>query len=248
MILMYHNIAVDAGFNTVARDALAAQLDFIAASFRTVDLDSYVAALEHGARGCATVTFDDAYESFAEHALPELEVRGIPATVFVPVEHVGGVNDWDAGRGGPVLRVMTWERIADLAENPLVTVGSHGLVHRSMGGMTIDEVSRGIRESKRILDERFGGHPVRYFSFPYGRRADYTDHACRELESAGYEAACSTRFGRLNRPGDRYTLRRIEVEPGDDILSFRRKCLWPLHPKLFRQAVRDILPLGPRTG
>ena len=61
-----------------------------------ISLDEYLGLRLPGPESF-TVSFDDAHPSLIEHAVGALKELGVPATVFVPTEHVGETN-----------RVMGW--------------------------------------------------------------------------------------------------------------------------------------------
>ena len=82
VILYYHVI------ERSVQGKFAWQVDCIRKNAVTMDLDGIGnTQLECGHR--VIVTFDDASISVLENALTELAARNIPATVFVPVSHIG---------------------------------------------------------------------------------------------------------------------------------------------------------------
>lgn len=108
------------------------------------------------------LTFDDAYVGTLEVALPELEARGLPSTVFVPTGLVGrGAFWWDA------LGISGWEgervpleelrgdggRIRSWAE-------SRGIVVRPQGRSQVASTEEGILRSQRFSGVTFGVHTV----------------------------------------------------------------------------------------
>jgi peptidoglycan/xylan/chitin deacetylase (PgdA/CDA1 family) len=70
----------------------AEQVSFLAGRYRPVSmLDVLAVQAGHGSlpRRAVLVTFDDAYEDFAEVAWPILRRRGVPVTMFVPTAYPG---------------------------------------------------------------------------------------------------------------------------------------------------------------
>jgi peptidoglycan/xylan/chitin deacetylase (PgdA/CDA1 family) len=137
VILGYHRIAEvlsDPWDMCVPAEVFAAQMEVVQRDFRPVKLstlDRRVASRENG-RGPppVAVTFDDGYVDVALDGLPVLERFGVPATLFVVADSLGGVFWWDrllrvleAGPGLPPeldLRIgearLVWNREAgDLA-------------------------------------------------------------------------------------------------------------------------------------
>jgi hypothetical protein len=64
---------------------------------------------------------------------------------------------------------------------------------------------------------------VRLFAYPYGLRDDFDAAAEAAVAAAGFEAACSTRFGRGSLASERYRLRRVGVAAHEPIEVFERK-------------------------
>jgi glycosyltransferase involved in cell wall biosynthesis/peptidoglycan/xylan/chitin deacetylase (PgdA/CDA1 family) len=90
-VLTYHRIgdpqAGPPGIVSATPAGFARQMAWVARSGRAVTLDDVLAAHDGRAplkRGAVLVTFDDAYEDFAEHAWPVLRRRGIRPVLFVP--------------------------------------------------------------------------------------------------------------------------------------------------------------------
>jgi len=77
--LTYHRV-LDA-------DAFAAQMAFLVDQYRVIGMDTLLAAVEDGRAlppHALLITFDDAYQDFAELAWPILQRHGLPVTLFVP--------------------------------------------------------------------------------------------------------------------------------------------------------------------
>lgn len=102
VILGYHRVAEvlsDPWDMCVPGDVFAAQMEVVQRDFRPVKLSTLgrrVASRETG-RGSppVAVTFDDGYLDVALDGLPVLERFGVPATLFVVVDSLGGVFWWD---------------------------------------------------------------------------------------------------------------------------------------------------------
>ena len=87
IVLLYHRVndEGDPFFPALPRSVFAAQLDYLASRYRVEPLDDVVAWLADGAEGPprVAVTIDDGYPDTLEVVLPELERRGLPATLFL---------------------------------------------------------------------------------------------------------------------------------------------------------------------
>lgn len=91
-----------------------------------------------------------------------------------------------------------------------VELGAHTVNHLVLSSLTPDEQRREIDESRRDL-ERWLGHPVRSFAYPYGRSWDYNADTVAILRELGFASAITAMPG-LNDPRtDRMALRRVAV-------------------------------------
>src|SRR6266571_3108384 len=87
-ILLYHRVASlssDRWRMAVSAARFAEQLDVIATRFAPLPLNELASAIlaEDVPHGAVALTFDDGYRDVLLAAKPQLERRGIPATVFV---------------------------------------------------------------------------------------------------------------------------------------------------------------------
>lgn len=88
---MYHRIGAES-FDpwglAVAPERFAAQLEWLARHRTVLPLAEFAAlhSEQRLPRNAVALTFDDAYACNAEVAVPMLERRGLPATIFVPAE------------------------------------------------------------------------------------------------------------------------------------------------------------------
>src|ERR1700730_18671577 len=81
VIVYYHSVPES------QRTLFAKQLDLLRRHAKTMAISERI-GLDSDGRYVA-VTFDDGFENFYEHALPELVKRGIPATMFVISDAIG---------------------------------------------------------------------------------------------------------------------------------------------------------------
>ena len=99
-LLMYHRVVpreqarrdgIQPGMY-VAPETFARHLDWLVGHFRVLPLHEIVSSLGEGRAlppGACAITFDDGWRDNALHAAPELERRGLPATIFVVTGRVG---------------------------------------------------------------------------------------------------------------------------------------------------------------
>jgi peptidoglycan/xylan/chitin deacetylase (PgdA/CDA1 family) len=148
------------------------------------------------------VTFDDAYRSVIDLALPLLTRLGVPGTVFTPTSFVGsdepmawpGIDQWLGGPYENELRCMSWDQLAQL-QGAGWEIGSHTHTHPRLPALSDSALADELTRSRELCAERLG-EPCRSLAYPYG------DHDARVVAAAGragYEAA-ATLPARLHRP------------------------------------------------
>jgi peptidoglycan/xylan/chitin deacetylase (PgdA/CDA1 family) len=175
------------------------------------------------ARRTLAVTFDDAYRSVLELALPILERLGLPGTVFVPTRFASGdaLASWpgmDVYRDGPhanELAVMSWAELAQLHGRGW-EIGSHTRSHPHLTQLEDDELLEELAGSKADC-ERGLAVPCHSVAFPYG---DTDARVVAATGAAGYATAAGLpRFSRLHRQ-DALNWPRIGVFHGDGPMRF----------------------------
>jgi len=107
-------------------------------------------------------------------------------------------------------RCMGWEELRRIRDAGM-EVGSHGISHRSLSRIPIEQAKREILESKRELTDRLG-RECRYFSFPFGSPYDYNDELIDFVRASGYRA-CLINVHGYNRPASGlFSLKRIIMD------------------------------------
>ena len=118
-ILYYHGIRSDFLFE------FRRQMQTLSQYASVVSAD-YRGALPR--RGVA-LTFDDAFVSVVENALPELSARSFPCTIFVPVGLIGRAPNWTLEDPCDTFQETIMTRAQLTSQPELVTFGSHGMCH-----------------------------------------------------------------------------------------------------------------------
>jgi peptidoglycan/xylan/chitin deacetylase (PgdA/CDA1 family) len=219
-VLMYHKVNdVDGNPVTVAPslfDEQMAQLREL--GYTAVSLDDVLAHYLERApleRGAVLITFDDGYLDNLENALPILERHGYPAVLFVPIgfleERRPLPHDEHLAARGIVNRTLDWGQLAEL-EASGVRVESHGIGHRPLADLEVDEAAREITLSKLRLEERLGRR-VRAFAYVKGSEAHYRPVHLSLLKQAGYDLAFTSISGANGPDTDPLQLHRYNVEP-----------------------------------
>jgi len=219
-VLMYHKVNDLPGnrmsMPTSLFDEQMAQLREL--GYRVVDLDAVLAHYLEAAplpEGAVLITFDDGYRDNLSNAAPVLHRHGYAAVQFVPIAYVGESrplpHENHLAAQGVHNPTVNWEEIREL-EALGVRVESHGISHKPLAELEIDEAAREIAISKLKLEEQLG-RPVRAFSYVKGSEADYKPVHPSLVKQAGYDIAFTAVSGANSPRSDPLQLRRYNVEP-----------------------------------
>ena len=119
------------------------------------------------------ITFDDGYHDNLANAAEVLKRYGYPAVLFVPIGYLDDrqplPHEERLAAQGILNRTIDWEEMADL-ERAGIRIESHGISHRPLADLELDEAAREIALSKLRLEERLD-RPVRAFSYVKGSEA-----------------------------------------------------------------------------
>src|ERR687885_482427 len=150
-------------------------------------------------------------------------------------ETVAGTGALD-GEGGRTLRALMYHKVNDIPGNPVtvptslfdeqmaqlrelgeleaegVRIECHGISHRPVADLALDEAAREIVVSKLRLEEALG-RTVQAFAFVKGSEADYLPVHLSLVRQAGYELGFTSVSGANGPRSDRFRLRRYNVEP-----------------------------------
>jgi peptidoglycan/xylan/chitin deacetylase (PgdA/CDA1 family) len=214
VVLYYHLVEMK------DRDRFCWQMDYLSKHAQAVPAD-YKGPFPAG-RTPVAVTFDDAFASLADTAIPEMALRGIPFTVFVPTAFIGRPAGWIryAGNRLPLPQVMDSSQLQALGRIPDAGIGSHCRSHRRLIELQDPESKEEIKRSKEELEEILG-RGVNLLSFPHG---SYRENHLVMAREAGYERVFTIEPGR-NRESTEFMFSagRIRVDPGDWKTEFRLK-------------------------
>jgi peptidoglycan/xylan/chitin deacetylase (PgdA/CDA1 family) len=213
VVLCYHAVPRN------QRARFARQMDVLRRYVKPVRAD-VEAPLSAGKR-CAAVTFDDAYQSVIQNALPELQKRTIPCALFVVTHLLGQSAPWSGTTGfSRDDRFITVEQLVGLSSD-LVLIGSHTMTHPHLPSLAEDAARRELSESRRLL-QRVLQREVRLFAFPHGAFNASLVRCCQE---AGYQRVFSIERTTAFSDGQEYVIGRVSTDPTDWGLEFRLKVL-----------------------
>lgn len=130
------------------------------------------------------LTFDDTYDTVYTEAYPVLKRLKIPFTMFITKGLVGTKS------------FITMEHLKELANNPLCTIGCHGLEHKMFRDFSPEEMERQCKDEKAWLEQTFD-IKVDSFAFPYGRIVEVSNSNRRQIKKMDFTLAFSAIEGTL---------------------------------------------------
>ncbi len=163
----------------------------------------------------ALLTFDDGYRSMLTVVAASLERRGLPSVLFVPTEHVGGINTWDLGTE-PEEPLCDWADLRELSERG-VSIQSHAASHTTFSKLDLTAQTYELTRSKAALEAHVGT-TVQALAFPYGDAGDARAGMHAVLAKLGYSAAFLYKGG-VTDPAccERFSLTRVALGPDSDL-------------------------------
>jgi peptidoglycan/xylan/chitin deacetylase (PgdA/CDA1 family) len=214
VVLYYHEVTAR------WRSAFAKQMDIMLGYCRPIRLDAPPTGRIEGRY--VAVTFDDGFCSVVENALPELEKRSIPSTLFVVAGAMGKQRNWASRAGLDTSlneQVLSARQLSELSS--LITIGSHSLTHPFLPAVTESVARLEIAESRRILESVLN-REIAFFSFPYG---GFTSELLQWCAEAGYVRVFTTQPFCAFGDNSEFATGRVPVSPDDSELEFRLKIL-----------------------
>jgi peptidoglycan/xylan/chitin deacetylase (PgdA/CDA1 family)/folate-dependent phosphoribosylglycinamide formyltransferase PurN len=224
---------------TVSTEAFAAQLLAISKRYRMVSTREIV---EHVIKGtpiaptAVAIHFDDCYLDVLENGAPILKTLGIQACAFVNSGFLDTERRFlhDERRFPftyPNLRTADLQKWAELG----FEVGSHTVNHVNLAECTAEVVESEVVECGKALASILG-HPVEWFSYPYGRLEHISETARAIVRRSGYVAMFSAHGGFLGSRTDPFDIPRL----GASVESAPVYCLLELEGLAPNQIERRI--------
>ncbi len=234
-LLMYHQVGAFAPMrhhraNYCDHRHFAAQMDFLARFYRVIDLESALGGLEGRQplpKRAVVLTFDDAYENFAEYAWPILERHGLPAIVYAISGYLGRRADWFAkDPGRPIPRLMSGAQLREL-HGAGVMIGSHTVDHLKLAGLPPEAQRRQLAQSRAALEDLLGA-PVVHLCYPFG---SFDATTIRLAAECGYQSAVTCLRGAATPKDHPLVLPRKAISFGDTLIGYGWKLAFKHAPK-----------------
>jgi peptidoglycan/xylan/chitin deacetylase (PgdA/CDA1 family) len=217
-LLIYHRVGGGTGDELdLPADAFAAQLDaLVEGGHDVLPIDAAIDRLDAGDRRASVViTFDDGFADVHDIALPQLQARQLPFTLYLAAGLVGGAMAWEGSNArSQGARALTWDQVEALQASGLCTIGNHTWDHATPEAMTEVQLDR----CSDAIETRLEARP-RHFAWTWGVPVPALRSAVRER----FRSAATGEVGRNGPDGDRHALRRVPVRASDPPSFFAAK-------------------------
>jgi peptidoglycan/xylan/chitin deacetylase (PgdA/CDA1 family) len=205
-ILMYHSIDDSASVVSTSPATFRRHVEWLASGAIAVVSVETIASLPADADAVA-LTFDDGMKSVGDVAAPLLADHGLPATVFVVSDAVGGTNRW-GGRADPRVPefpLMSWDELGRVRERG-VRVGAHTRSHPRLTPLSDAQLDDELGASRAAIRTRLGATPTT-FAYPYGDCDARTARAAARY----FDIACTTELRPLGAKDEACLLPRLDA-------------------------------------
>jgi peptidoglycan/xylan/chitin deacetylase (PgdA/CDA1 family) len=232
IVLYYHSVP------SSKREGFARQMDMLTRRGRVVPADW---CGDTDPR-CATVaiTFDDAFISVIDNALPELAARSFPCTIFVPSGVLGRKPDWQMEGGADRTEIVVDAARLRGLRSPLVAIGAHSVSHPHLTLLAPERARAEIVESQAAISQ-IVGDPVTLFAFPYGDFDATVVDICRQ---EGFKHVFTIMPKPVDLKAHMLVRGRVSVDPGDSNLEFFLKMsgsyAWMLLASTLKRHLRSV--------
>lgn len=236
-ILIYHRVGGGTpDERDLETDAFEAQMDLLV-DHRVVHLDQAIAELQAGDdRPKVVITFDDGFADVYEPALPILEDRSLPFTLYAATAYMDGLMHWDGSTAKAPGPALTWSQLEAVASSPLATIGNHTHNHARPERLTAQELDA----CTGLLEQRLGLTPA-HFAYTWGIPVPSMEGELRTR----FRSAVTGRLGRNHGGVDPMRLRRVPVRGSDPLPFFAAKLTGRLLPE---RSYAGIVATAKRLG
>lgn len=214
--LIYHRIG---GGTPDERDCatedFAAQCELLARDHRVVHLDTALDELAADDDSPKVVlTFDDGFADVEETALPILQAHGLPFTLYVATDYIGGMMHWDGSTAKAPGPALSWAQLERVAASPLATIGNHTHTHARPEVVDAAELDACTDALQRHL-----GLTPRHFAWTWGVEVPSLLDSLR----VRFRSAVTGHLGRDHPGADPLRLHRVPVRGSDPLPFFAAK-------------------------
>ncbi len=201
-IVLYHNIGGFPVPGAVSVKSFEKQLRFMQNHSSIISINDAIELLTLGEKlnkNYTVISFDDGTKEFCSETIKILERYNIPAIQYIPTGWIG--------KKMPSLshkfeyEIMNDDEIIEISKHPLITIGSHSVIHERLTELESSQQFSEVYNSKKYLEELLG-YEIEHFSYPKGK---YDKQVIEQLEKTKYKYATTCDYG-LNYPNSNLLL------------------------------------------
>ena len=93
---------------------------------------------------------------------------------------------------------MGWDDLAELAADPLCTIGAHTMTHAMLSTLSEQDVRDELQSSKRVIEQHLG-IVVDHLAYPFGDAEAIGSREIRIARELGFRSATTTRPGMITQ-------------------------------------------------
>jgi peptidoglycan/xylan/chitin deacetylase (PgdA/CDA1 family) len=138
---------------------------------------------------------------------------------------------------------LNWEQIAQMGEEPLITIGAHSSRHLALSKLTLEEVKAEVAGSKLEVEKRIG-KPVHHFAYPYGGKQAAGTREVQVVKECGFKTGTTTRTANIFSSHKeslqclpRIPVHEIELHKNIEYLNLWMDGLVPCHENSFQRVM-----------
>ncbi len=132
---------------------------------------------------------------------------------------------------------LSWDEVAELAKDPLVTIGSHTLNHYNLKGLTEEQSLHEILEAKKLLESKLN-IKVNHFSYPFG---EFGPREIDLVKKCNYLTATTTENANIffNHLDHLFALPRIAINAlsSENVLDLQVNGFYPAILHKFKRVI-----------
>ena len=196
------------------------QMRYLADRCRVVKLSDIRTAQVAGRGNLVAITYDDAFVSIFEYAIPVLKKHGFSAGIFVPTGTIGQSPRWEMSEKCTDKNetVMSQRQISELNDAGF-EIFSHTVSHSLLTQISDDRLRFELLESKKEL-EGIVHRKVVGISYPHGA---HDERVCSAAKDVGYKLGFTIEPNTVDCSPDDLKIGRFAVSSEDSMLKFKLK-------------------------
>ena len=201
--------------------------------------------IPNGSKIVVSITFDDAFKTVLDNAVPVLREFGLPAGIFVPTGHIGSRATWEMEPNCSEVDdiIMDKDDLLVLDQDGYEIL-SHTVSHPNLTEIGGERAAFELKESKSVL-ESILGHEVLAISYPYGA---YNEGICKAAEKAGYRLGFTVEPDWAENAPNHFLIGRFLVSPTDNLLKFKLKVIGAYRVVKYLRRLKGMIIRSKKTG